>query len=99
MIEESSGSKTLLDTSYHYGTVQPGESYSREVWYTVSPNLATGKYNLTVHTDAREQVFEFESNGNNMLATGVRIIQRLSDLTVSNVEAVMASPLQLVLLL
>lgn len=83
--------KTLLDTSYRYGTVQPGESYSRDVRYTVSPNLATGQYNLTVHTDAREQVFEFESNDNNMLSTGVRIILRLSDLVVSNVEASLSS--------
>ena len=91
MREEASGLETRLDTSFHYGTVQPGESYSREVRYTVSPNLATGQYNLTVHTDAREQVFEFKSNDNNRLSTGIRITQRLSDLTVSSVEASLSS--------
>ena len=91
MREEASGLETRLDTSFHYGTVQPGESYSREVRYTVSPNLATGQYNLTVHTDAREQVFEFQSNDNNRLSTGIRITQRLSDLTVSSVEASLSS--------
>ena len=91
MREEASGLETRLDTSFHYGTIQPGESYSREVRYTVSPNLATGQYNLTVHTDAREQVFEFQSNDNNRLSTSIRITQRLSDLTVSSVEASLSS--------
>ena len=91
MIERSSGIKTPLATSFRYGALQPGESYTREVRYVVSPNLGTGQYNLTVHTDAREQVFEFQSNGNNMLSAGVRIILRLSDLTVSTVEASLSS--------
>ena len=91
LIEGTSGIETLLDTSYHYGAVQPGESYSREVQYVVSPNLATGQYNLTVHTDAREDVFEFQSNDNNMISTIVQIILRLSDLTVSRVEASLSS--------
>ena len=91
MIERTSGIKTPLATSFRYGTLQPGESYTREVRYVVSPNLGTGQYNLTVHTDAREQVFEFQSNGNNMLSAGVRIILRLSDLTVSTVKASLSS--------
>ena len=41
---------------------------------------------MTVHTDIREQVFEFRSNDNNMLTSNVRIMQRLSDLTVTRVE-------------
>ena len=91
MIERTSGIKTPLATSFRYGALQPGESYTREVRYVVSPNLGTGQYNLTVHTDAREQVFEFQSNGNNMLSAGVRIILRLSDLTVSTVKASLSS--------
>ena len=91
MIERTSGIKTPLATSFRYGALQPGESYTREVRYVVSPNLGTGQYNLTVHTDAREQVFEFQSNGNNMLSAGVRIILRLSDLTVSTIKASLSS--------
>ena len=91
LIEKTSGTVTVLDTSFHYGAVQPGESYSREVRYVVSPNLATGQYNLTVHTDARGQVFEFQSDDNNMLSTDVHIVLRLSDLIVSSVEASLSS--------
>ena len=91
LIEKTSGTVTVLDTLFHYGAVQPGESYSREVRYVVSPNLATGQYNLTVHTDARGQVFEFQSDDNNMLSTDVRIVLRLSDLTVPSVEASLSS--------
>ena len=87
LIHDTSGSKTVLDTRLHYGTIQPGESYSTDVQYYISPRFATGRYNLSIHTDVKEQVFEFQSNDNNVLSTGVHITLHLADLTVSSVEA------------
>ena len=87
LTDETSGREIVLDTSIHYGTIQPGDSYTKEVQYFVSANFDTGQYNLSIHTDVKEQVFEFQSNNNNMLSAIVRITQHLADLTVSSVEA------------
>ena len=90
-MDESSRSQIMLDSSIHYDSIEPGESYSKEVRFFVSPSLAAGQYNLTVYTDVRDNVFEFESDDNNILSTGLHIILRLSDLQVSKVKATLSS--------
>ena len=78
----SSGRVYILSRSTHYGTLQPGNSYSGEVRYTVSPSLQTGRYNLTAHTDYRSNVFEFNMEGNNLRWKEIFIQEQLPDLVV-----------------
>ena len=72
----------ILSRSTHYGTLQPGNSYSGEVRYTVSASLQTGRYNLTAHTDYRSNVFEFNMEGNNLRWKEIFIQEQLPDLVV-----------------
>ena len=78
----SSGRTYSLSHSTHYGTLQPGDSYSNEVQYTVSPSLQTGRYNLTARTDYRNAVFEFNMEGNNLHWKEIFIQEQLPDLVV-----------------
>ena len=50
----------------------------------ILPTLPSGTYNLSIHTDYRNQVFEFDSNNNNVLWMLVTVRQRFPDLTVSD---------------
>ena len=78
----SSGRTYILSRSTHYGTLQPGSSYSNKVRYTVSPSLQTGRYNLTARTDYRNAVFEFNMEGNNLRWKEIFIQEQLPDLVV-----------------
>lgn len=46
--------------------------------------LPSGTYNLTIHTDYSNHVFEFDSNNNNVFWMIVTIRQRFPDLTISD---------------
>lgn len=48
------------------------------------PTLSSGTYDLSVHTDYRNQVFELDLDNNNMRRVLITIQQRSPDLSVSN---------------
>ena len=75
-----------LDQPTHYGTLLPGHFYTGEVLYAVSPMLIAGRFNLTVHTDYQNDVFELDSDGNNVYWKEIQIKQQLPDLSISNVD-------------
>jgi len=87
----STGTVYVLGQSTHYGTLNPGNMYSTEVLSTTLPSFPSGRYSLTAHTDYRNEVFEFDSDGNNMLSKEIQIQQQLSDLFVSSVDTVVAT--------
>jgi len=84
----STGTVYVLGQSTHYGTLNPGNMYSTEVLSTTLPSFPSGRYSLTAHTDYRNEVFEFDSDGNNMLSKEIQIQQQLSDLFVSSADTV-----------
>ena len=49
--------------------------------------MSSGRYNLTIHTDFTNRVFEFDRDQNNILWRIVHIEKQLSDLTVSSSSA------------
>jgi hypothetical protein len=64
----------------HYGTLEAGRSYSNVVNYVIPSSLPSGTYNVTLYTDYRNNVFEFNSEGNNVRWQTFFVNQRLSDL-------------------
>ena len=76
----SSQTSIILSTDTFAGTFRPLQSYVREVEYFISPNMQPGLYNLTVHTDYNNRVFEFLYDNNNILWKSVQFDLKLSDL-------------------
>lgn len=50
----------------------------------ISPMFQSGSYNVSVHTDSRNQVFELTSDNNNMRSKLITIRERFPDLVVGN---------------
>lgn len=84
----------ILSRTYHYESLQPGNTYTNVITYVVPPSLSTGRYNLTAHTDYASQVFEFDKDQNNILWHEIHIEERLSDLVVSMLSADLESTLR-----
>ncbi len=68
----------------HYSRIEIESSYAVNISFYISPTLASGMYNLSVHTDYRNQVFELNSDDNNLRWTLITIRQRFPDLAISN---------------
>ena len=82
-----STTRTVLRRTTHYGSVIPDDSYLTTVKYTLSPTLSAGNYNLTVETDYRNQVFEFNRDNNNVGWKLITIMEEHPDLSIiSTVE-------------
>ena len=71
-----------MSTKAFAGNIEPFQSYTREVEYFISPNMQAGLYNLSVHTDYNNKVFEFSNENNNVKWQSVEIEEKLSDLQV-----------------
>lgn len=67
-----------------YNRVEADSSYAVNISFFISPTLLSGSYNLSVHTDSRNQVFELTSDDNNMRSMLVIIRERFPDLVVRN---------------
>lgn len=57
----------LLTRIYHYGGLQPNGEYSRSWAGPLPANIPEGTYYLYVYTDASDNVFEYQSNDNNIV--------------------------------
>ena len=83
LTELATGRAHILRTPRHYGTLEPGNTYSNTITYVIPSALPTGVYNLTAHADYTNSVFELNADGNNIRWREIRIEERLSDLFVS----------------
>ena len=61
--------------------------YTRTLYRVIPPSWPTGLYNITVHTDYYNDVFEFIYDHNNVKVFQVNLTQKLPDLIVTNVNA------------
>ena len=61
--------------------------YTRTLYRVIPPSWPTGLYNITVHTDYYNDVFEFIYDYNNVKVFQVNLTQKLPDLIVTNVNA------------
>ena len=52
------------------------------VHYTIPPTLSSGQYNLTIETDYRNHVFEFNRDNNNLRWKVITIIEEHPDLSI-----------------
>ena len=52
------------------------------VHYTIPPTLSSGQYNLTIETDYRNQVFEFNRDNNNLRWKVITITEEHPDLSI-----------------
>lgn len=77
----------LLATSSHTGPLAPGESHADSVEVVIPSNLL-GNYTLRATTDADNNVYEHDGEGDNSLTRPVLVLQAPPcDLVVTNVEA------------
>ena len=74
----------MLRRTTHYGSVIPDNYYMTTLHYTIPPTLSTGQYNLTVETDYRNHVFEFDRENNNLRWKLITITERHPDLTIDS---------------
>ena len=68
----------------HYGSVPPDNYYLTGVTYTIPPTLPAGQYNLTVETDYRNHVFEYNRENNNLRWKSVALLEEHPDLTIAS---------------
>ena len=67
-----------------YNVMEAGSTYMVQTKFFIFPTYEPGRYNVSVHTDYRNQVFELTSDGNNMRWAITTIQERLPDLDVSS---------------
>ena len=94
LVSLSTGAQYRLRRSTHYGILEPGQFYSTEVSYIIPPSLPTSRYNLTAHTDFRNYVFEFNSDGNNIRWKEIQIEEHPSNLVVTIVGVSMQTDVE-----
>ena len=76
------GIRITLRLTTHYGSLPPDNYYVTTLSYTIPPTLPTGQYNLTVETDYRNHVFEYNRENNNLLWKVIGIVEEHPDLTI-----------------
>ena len=76
------GKTIILRRITHYGSVLPDNYYVTTVMYTIPPTLPTGQYNMTVETDYRNHVFEYNRENNNLLWKVISIMEEHPDLSI-----------------
>ena len=76
------GTTIILRRITHYGSVLPDNYYVTTVMYTIPPTLPTGQYNMTVETDYRNHVFEYNRENNNLLWKVISIMEEHPDLSI-----------------
>ncbi|XP_053400635.1 uncharacterized protein LOC123559098 [Mercenaria mercenaria] len=74
----------LIGSSTHFGGLAALEKYKSTLTYYVSPDTRSGEYNVTITTDFKHGLFEYNMTENNKRSTMVRVIQALPDLRVQN---------------
>lgn len=79
--------REVLGTTRFSGVFPPSSMYSRTLYHMIPPGWATGQYNITVHTDYNNDVFEFIYDDNNVKTVQVNVTQKLPDLTVAHANA------------
>ena len=63
-------------------TLPPSSTYTRSFSYQFPPSLLSDTYNITIHTDYQNHVFEYGADDNNIETVSVDITQSLPDLEV-----------------
>ncbi|XP_033106419.1 uncharacterized protein LOC117108507 [Anneissia japonica] len=76
-----------ISTQTFSGDLHIDEQYDRHAVYKIPSTLLTGIYNLTIHIDYRNQVFEYENDANNVKYNSLYIYQKLPDLQVGFLNA------------
>ena len=73
-------------TSYHRRNtiLQSHSSYIVDVSFTIPPTILTGRYNVTIRTDYRNQVFELDQKENNLRWLIITIQERYSNLVITD---------------
>ena len=80
MVSSSSGNSYVHYKATLATDLQPGQSYTYSVEYTIPPEVPTGNYNVSVLVDDRNMVFEFDKEFNNGKWKTIHIEQRLPNL-------------------
>lgn len=81
------GSDLLLGERYHYGRLNPGDSYENTVNFTL-PDGINGEYYIFTVTDSRNEVFELDNaNNQNFNPQKITIASLPADLVVSSATA------------
>ena len=78
----ATGPRIVLRRTTHYGSLVPDDYYVITVLYTIPPTLPAGQYNITVETDYRNHVFEFDRENNNIRWKLITIMEEHPDLTI-----------------
>ena len=81
----------VVHTSTFSGKLTYGETYSNSYTYIVGPHLPAGQYNLTLHVDYRQDIFEFDKKDNNIKSKVITIYQALPDLAIETLSAAVSS--------
>ena len=76
---------TLLKTTHHYGNLPPEASYSVSESFNLPYSISAGQYYLYVHTDANANVFEYQTQDNNILRSS-RITLKSPDLQITDLS-------------
>ncbi|XP_041361873.1 uncharacterized protein LOC121377841 [Gigantopelta aegis] len=84
--QQPNGRRQLISSTTFSGSLKYGETYDRRVTYNIPVSLPSGNYDITVHTDAQNKVFEYQSDNNNEELRTVRFIQVKADLKMEKVS-------------
>ncbi len=88
MTSAGSGSQSVVITTQAFsGRLDVTETYSRSVTFNIPSEFPDGLYDVTLHVDYYEHVFEHTFRSNNILTHKMRITQLLPDLVVDHVNA------------
>ncbi|XP_048590560.1 uncharacterized protein LOC116611783 isoform X3 [Nematostella vectensis] len=78
--------REVLGKRYFSGVLSSQGSYTRVIEYTIPPRLKSGNYELSVHTDNHNNVFEFTFDNNNIMKTSITIMDAFPDLAVKKLS-------------
>ncbi|XP_071964990.1 uncharacterized protein [Antedon mediterranea] len=77
----------VISTQTFSGDLLIDDRYDREATFKIPSDYSTGLYNLTIHIDHRNQVFEFDSDSNNVQYKPLNIQQKLPDFQIDFLNA------------
>ncbi|KAL4240889.1 hypothetical protein ACF0H5_001671 [Mactra antiquata] len=84
-ITDKSGSwNRFAGTRAHYGSFGNSDRYELSLSFYVHANMPTGNYNISVHTDFYNNLFEYIHEDNNILVSNVKVEQALPDLNLKS---------------
>lgn len=80
MTSVSTGLNYIFNLRAYYGTLYSGGSYTNQVSYYIGAWVPTGSYIVKAYADFYNNVFEYNSKGNNYLSKTLQINQALANL-------------------